>query len=91
QGAALYGLAAALLGKITITGGKVDQSTFADRPFVKLADAPVHEVYFMPSTAAIGGLGEVTTPLSAPAVANALYRLTQKRVRRLPFSDFSWT
>jgi len=91
QGAALYGLAAALLNKVTITGGKVDQTIFADRPLIKLADAPVHEVIFLPSTEAIGGLGELTTPLAAPAIANALYRLTKKRVRRLPFSDFSWT
>jgi isoquinoline 1-oxidoreductase beta subunit len=91
QGAALYGLAAAMLGKVTITGGKVDQTLFADRPFIRLSDAPVHEVHFIPSTEAIGGLGEVATPLSAPAVTNALYRLTRKRVRRLPISDFSWT
>jgi isoquinoline 1-oxidoreductase beta subunit len=80
-----------MLGKVTITGGKVDQTLFADRPFIRLSDAPVHEVHFIPSTEAIGGLGEVATPLSAPAVTNALYRLTRKRVRRLPISDFSWT
>lgn len=91
QGAAIYGLAAAMLGKVTITGGKVDQTLFADRPFIRLSDAPVHEVHFIPSTDAIGGLGEVATPLAAPAVTNALYRLTRKRVRRLPISDFSWT
>ncbi len=91
QGAAIYGLAAAMLGKVTITGGKVDQTIFADRPFIKLSDAPVHEVHFIPSTNAIGGLGEVSTPLAAPAVTNALYRLTKKRIRRLPISDFSWT
>jgi isoquinoline 1-oxidoreductase beta subunit len=91
QGAALYGLAAALLGKITLTAGKVDQSIFGDRPFVKLAEAPIQEVYFIDNGLASGGLGEVATPLPAPAIANALFRLTQKRVRRLPFSDFSWT
>jgi isoquinoline 1-oxidoreductase beta subunit len=91
QGAALYGLAAAMLGKVTISGGKVDQTIFADRPFIKLSDAPVHEVHFIPSTEAVGGLGELATPLAAPAVTNALYRLTRKRVRRLPISDFSWT
>jgi isoquinoline 1-oxidoreductase beta subunit len=91
QGAALYGMAAAMLGKVTISGGKVDQSIFADRPFIKLGEAPVHEVHFMPSTAAIGGLGEVSTPLAAPAITNALYRLTKKRIRRLPINDFSWT
>lgn len=91
QGAALYGLAAAMLGKVTISGGKVDQSIFADRPFIKLGEAPVHEVHFMPSTEAIGGLGEVSTPLAAPAITNALYRLTKKRIRRLPINDFSWT
>jgi isoquinoline 1-oxidoreductase beta subunit len=91
QGGAIYGLAAAMLGKVTITGGKVDQTLFADRPFIRLADAPVHEVHFIPSTDAIGGLGEVATPLAAPAVTNALYRLTKKRIRRLPISDFSWT
>jgi isoquinoline 1-oxidoreductase beta subunit len=91
QGAALYGMAAAMLGKVTISGGKVDQSIFADRPFIKLGEAPVHEVHFMPSTEAIGGLGEVSTPLAAPAITNALYRLTKKRIRRLPINDFSWT
>ncbi len=91
QGAAIYGLAAALLGKVTVTAGKVDQSIFADRPFIKLADAPLHEVHFINSGAAIGGLGEVATPLVAPAVANALFSLTGKRARRLPLNDFSWT
>jgi isoquinoline 1-oxidoreductase beta subunit len=51
----------------------------------------VHEVHFIPSTDTIGGLGEVSTPLAAPAITNALYRLTQKRIRRLPINDFSWT
>ncbi|WP_176736667.1 xanthine dehydrogenase family protein molybdopterin-binding subunit [Oligoflexus tunisiensis] len=91
QGAALYGLAAALFGKVTVTGGKVDQTIFADRPFIKLAEAPVQEVHFVRSQEAIGGLGELATPLAAPAVTNALYRLTGQRIRRLPINDFSWT
>lgn len=91
QGAALYGMAAAMLGKVTISGGKVDQTIFADRPFIKLGEAPVHEVHFIPSSEAIGGLGEVGTPLAAPAITNALFCLTKKRIRRLPINDFSWT
>jgi isoquinoline 1-oxidoreductase beta subunit len=49
-------------------------------------EMPAIEAHIMPSTAAPGGMGEVTTPAIAPAVANAIFAATGKRVRRLPFS-----
>ena len=86
QSAVIYGLTAALYGQITIEGGAVQQSNFPDYPMVKLAETPEIEVHFIDSGAPMGGLGEPGTPPVAPALANALFKLTGKRIRELPFS-----
>ncbi|MGR8919543.1 MAG: molybdopterin cofactor-binding domain-containing protein [Gammaproteobacteria bacterium] len=81
----LFGLTAALYGEITISGGRVQQSNFPDYPMVRLADAPAIEVHVLESGIEhLGGIGEPGTPPIAPAVANAVYALTGKRVRELP-------
>jgi isoquinoline 1-oxidoreductase subunit beta len=87
QSATNFGLSAALTGKITIKGGRVEQNNFYDYTVLRMADAPSIEVHVVPSTAKPTGIGEVCTPPIAPAVGNAIFRLTGKRVRELPFSD----
>jgi isoquinoline 1-oxidoreductase beta subunit len=91
EGATLFGLAAALYGKVTIRQGRVEQTLFGESPLFRLSECPDFELAFIESDAPIGGLGETTTPLVAPALCNALYRLTGQRVRRLPVGDFRFT
>jgi isoquinoline 1-oxidoreductase beta subunit len=86
QGAMVYGLSAALRGNITINRGRVEQQNFHQYEPLRIHEMPVVEVHIVPSTAAPGGTGELTTPPIAPAVANAIFAATGKRVRRLPFS-----
>lgn len=88
QGGALFGLGAALYGKVTIKDNRVEQSIFAESPFVRLVDAPEVLVSFIDSGAELGGLGEVSTPLVAPAVCNAVFRQTGQMIRKLPIADF---
>jgi isoquinoline 1-oxidoreductase beta subunit len=80
----VYGLSAALFGEITIDAGHVVQTNFSSYDVVRLASMPRVEVHIVPSSAAPGGVGEPGTPPIAPAVANALFALTGKRLRRLP-------
>jgi isoquinoline 1-oxidoreductase beta subunit len=84
QSGVVYGLTAALKGAITIDGGKVQQSNFHDYQMLHMAEMPVVEVHIVPSTADPGGVGEPGTPPIAPAVGNAIFALTGKRIRRLP-------
>jgi CO/xanthine dehydrogenase Mo-binding subunit len=87
ESATIFGLSAALTGKITIKGGRVEQNNFYDYTVLRMADAPKVEVHIVPSTEAPTGIGELCTPPIAPAVGNAVFRLTRKRARSLPFSD----
>jgi isoquinoline 1-oxidoreductase beta subunit len=85
ESAVIFGLSAALHGRIDIVGGVVQQTNFPTHPVLKLADAPrVIETHLIASTNPPGGVGEPGTPPVAPAVANALFVLTGKRVRGLP-------
>jgi len=84
QSGIVYGLTAALKGAITIENGRVTQSNFHDYQMLRLAEMPVVEVYIVPSTEAPGGVGEPGTPPIAPAVCNAIFAATGKRIRRLP-------
>jgi isoquinoline 1-oxidoreductase beta subunit len=84
EGAIVYGLTAALNGEITIEGGQVKQSNFHDYPVLRMPEMPEVEVHFTPGDGKPRGMGEPGVPPIAPAVANAVSRLTGKRVRRLP-------
>ena len=84
EGAVIFALSAALYGRIEIEASVVKQKNFPDYPMVKLADAPRIETYLVPSTRSPGGVGEPGTPPLAPALANALFALTGKRLRELP-------
>jgi isoquinoline 1-oxidoreductase beta subunit len=91
QGGAIYGLTAALYGEISIDKGRVVQQNFPDYEMVRMADAPEHEVRFIESGARTGGAGEPGTAPVAAAVGNAIYALTKKRVRELPFMKTTLT
>ena len=81
----IYGLTAALFGEITIKQGRVQQLNFPDYRMVQLASSPDIEVHLLESGIEhLGGVGEPGTPPIAPAVCNALYAATGKRVRELP-------
>jgi isoquinoline 1-oxidoreductase beta subunit len=86
EGGMVYGLSAALRGNITIDRGRVQQTNFHQYEPVRMNEMPVVEVHIVPSTNPPGGTGEVATPAIAPAVANAIFAATGKRVRRLPFA-----
>jgi len=87
RGSILDGLWSALHGKITIKEGRVQQSNFHDYPLLRMKDVPETEIHVVSSQEAPGGVGELATPLVAPAIANALFQLTGKRIRSLPFSS----
>ncbi len=81
-----FGLSAALYGEITVEGGAVQQTNFHDYPILRLDAMPEVEVYVLSSDAAPTGIGEMGVPPVAPAVANAIFALTGKRLRRIPFT-----
>jgi len=84
----MYGLSAALYGEITIRNGRVEQGNFDTYPIARMADAPVIETHFALSGGAKwGGIGEPGTPPIAPAVANAIFAATGKRIRSLPLKN----
>ncbi|HTA42111.1 MAG TPA: xanthine dehydrogenase family protein molybdopterin-binding subunit [Bryobacteraceae bacterium] len=84
RSAIVYGLAAALKGKITIDKGRVQQANFNNYDVLRIDETPVVEVHIVPSTENPGGIGEAGVPALAPAVCNAIFTATRKRVRKLP-------
>jgi isoquinoline 1-oxidoreductase beta subunit len=90
----VYGLTAALYGEITIEDGRVAQSNFDDYEMLRMREMPVVETHFALSGGdKWGGVGEPGTPPIAPAVCNAIFAITGKRIRSLPLKhhDLSWT
>ena len=84
QGGVIYALTNALRGQITIDKGRVVQGNFDDYAPIRINEAPVVEAYFVPSTEAPTGAGEPPVPPLAPALCNAIYAATKKRIRALP-------
>ena len=87
QGAIVFALTAALNGKITIKDGGVEQGNFDDYEMLRLADVPKIETVIVPSGDFWGGVGEPPVPPLAPALCNAVFAATGKRVRSLPLKD----
>jgi isoquinoline 1-oxidoreductase beta subunit len=84
EGGIIFGLTAALKTEITLDKGRVQQRNFNDYPMLRMFESPVIEVFIVPSTEHPTGVGEPGVPPVAPAVANAIFAATGKRVRRLP-------
>ncbi len=87
EGGAVYGLTAALKGAITIEKGRATQSNFHQYDMLRITEMPVIETHIVPSSAAPGGAGEASTPPVAPAIGNAIFAATGKRLRKLPIRD----
>ena len=87
QGGVVTGLIQALRSKITVKNGRVEQSNFHDFPLPRMNQVPPVQVELIQPGGKPGGLGEVGVPLVAPAVANAVFALTGKRIRSTPLED----
>jgi isoquinoline 1-oxidoreductase beta subunit len=85
EGGVVFGLTSALYDEITIENGAVRQTNFDNYPMMRITDMPKVEVHMVPSHETPGGIGEPAVPCAAPAVANAIFAATGKRLRRLPF------
>ena len=84
EGGIVFGLTAALYGEITFRDGQVQQGNFHDYPVLRMNEMPKVEVYIVASTDKMGGVGEPGVPPIAPAVTNAIFAATGKRIRSLP-------
>jgi isoquinoline 1-oxidoreductase subunit beta len=87
EGGVGYALGAALRDKVTLTDGAVDQSNFHDYEPLRISDMPKIEVHIVASGAPPTGVGEPGVPALAPAISNAIFAATGRRLRSLPFSD----
>jgi len=83
----VYGLSAALWGDITLRAGQVRETNFHNYRVLRSNEMPELDVYLIPSEAAPGGVGEAAVPPVAPAVCNAIFAATGKRLRRLPINS----
>ena len=84
EGGIIFGITAALYGQITLENGRVQQSNFHNYQMLSINQAPLVEVYLVPSAESPGGIGEPGTAALAPAVLNAIHAATGKRLRKLP-------
>jgi isoquinoline 1-oxidoreductase beta subunit len=84
EGSFVYGLSAALHQECTVAGGRMEQENFDSYPMMRIDEMPEVEAILMPSGGFWGGVGEPTIAVAAPAVLNALFKATGKRVRDLP-------
>lgn len=86
EGGIIYGLTAAMFGEITIHGGRVEQGNFPDYPMLQMHQTPEIEVFIMENGELPGGVGEPGTPPVFPALANAYFNLSGKRLRSMPLA-----
>lgn len=86
EGSIVMGLGAATIHEITFKDGKVEQNNFYDYPMPRITDIPAIEVHIIENEEDAGGVGEPALPPFAPALTNAIFDLTGKRIRKLPFS-----
>jgi isoquinoline 1-oxidoreductase beta subunit len=84
QGGTVDGLSTALGLEITVADGRIQQRNFHEYPLMRMADAPAVETHLMPSDLPPSGAGEMGIPSAAPALANAIFAATGRRLRDLP-------
>jgi isoquinoline 1-oxidoreductase beta subunit len=84
EGGLVYGISGALWGEVTLKEGRVEQSNFSDYRVLRMNEAPPIEVHLVRNFEAPGGMGEPSTAATAPALANAVFAATGKRIRQLP-------
>lgn len=84
QSAVVFGVTAALYGNITLKNGRVEQSNFDNYLMVRMNEAPAFEVHIVQNSEPPGGMGEAGTSAIVPAVTNAIFAATGKRLRKLP-------
>ena len=89
EGSFAYGLSAALFGECTVKDGRIEQDNFSTYPVVQMQHMPAVETVLVPSGGFWGGVGEPTIAVAAPAVLNAIYAATGKRIRDLPLKNHS--
>jgi isoquinoline 1-oxidoreductase beta subunit len=87
EGGIIFGLTAALWGEITLDKGRVQQTNFGDYRMMRINEAPAIEVHIVNSTDDPGGIGEPGTSGAAPALCNAVFAATGKRIRKLPIGE----
>ncbi len=88
EGASVFGASIALMGEITAANGRVEQSNYHNYPVARFNEAPVEtRVHIVPSTAPPAGVGEPGVPPMAPAICNAIFAATGKRIRDLPIKN----
>jgi isoquinoline 1-oxidoreductase beta subunit len=83
----IFGISAALWGEITLKGGRVEQHNFNDYRVLRINETPSIEVHIIESHEAPGGIGEPGTVGIAPAITNAIFAATGKRIRKLPIKS----
>jgi isoquinoline 1-oxidoreductase beta subunit len=88
EGAAIFGMSLAFYGKITAKDGAIEQSNFGDYRMVRMNEGPKIEVEIVESNEPPTGVGEPGVPVIAPAIVNAIFKLTGKRYRNLPLTDY---
>jgi isoquinoline 1-oxidoreductase beta subunit len=87
QSAVMFGITAALHGEVTVKNGRVEQSNFDTYEILRIDEAPTVEVYIVPSAEPPGGMGEAGTSAIVPAVSNAIFAATGKRIRKMPIDS----
>jgi isoquinoline 1-oxidoreductase beta subunit len=85
----IFGLTMALYGELTVENGMVKQSNFYDYRIIRMNESPAIEVYIVDSSEKMGGAGECAVPPLAPALANAIFAATGKRIYELPVKSSS--
>jgi CO/xanthine dehydrogenase Mo-binding subunit len=84
EGGIVFGISGALYGEVTLKNGRVEQSNFSDYRVLRINETPAIEVHLIRNNESPGGIGEPGTAATAPALANAVFAATGKRIRRLP-------
>jgi isoquinoline 1-oxidoreductase beta subunit len=84
EGGAIFGASAALFQELTFSKGRLEQTNFHTFPVMRMNETPVIETHIVQSNEKSGGIGEPGVPCTAPAIANAIFAGTGKRIRKLP-------